>query len=336
VLEAAVKEVYQRITARNRILPFELPAERRQRVAAADAALPAALARLGRLLLGPVWPTAAGRRPRLVVVGDGALLRVPFAALPGPDGLPLAASRQVVLLPSAAVLAELRRPRARRAPGELVVVADPIFSTADSRLTRPSPPGAPALPRLPATRREALAVASMVPEPRRLLALDFDAERGLAARGTLARYRVLHLATHALVDDRDPRLTGVVLSLVDAEGRPQDGVLSLDEISRLELAAELVVLSACRTALGRELRGEGLLGLTRAFFNAGARRVVATLWEVQDEATAVLMERFYRAYLGRGLPPGEALRQAQRSFLADPRWSDPYYWSGFVLQGEWR
>lgn len=335
-LEAAVREVDRRIGARNRKVPFELPAEWRERIAAADASLPRALERLGRLLLGPLWTTQAGRLRRLAIVGDGALLRVPFAALPGPDGRPLVASRELILLPSAAVLAELRRPRPRRASGELAVVADPVFSSSDPRISRPAPAAAPALPRLPGTRREALAVAGLVPAARRLLALDFAAERRLATSGALDRYRILHLATHALVNERDPRLSGVVLSLVDADGRAQDGVLRLEEIARLDLDADLVVLSACRTALGRELRGEGLLGLTRAFLHAGARRVMATLWEVQDEATAVLMERFYRAYLERGLPPGEALRQAQQSFLADPRWSAPYYWSGFVLEGEWK
>lgn len=334
-LEAAVREVDRRIAARNRRLPFELPAERQARIAAADATLPQALERLGRLLLAPLWETRAGRLPRLAVVGDAALLRVPFAALPGPDGRPLVATREVISLPSAAVLAELRRPR--KHPTEtLAVVADPVFSVSDTRLARPLPSPAPALPRLPATRREALALARLVPPDRRLLALDFAARRPLATSGTLGRYRILHLATHALVDDRDPRLSGVVLSLVDPAGRPQDGVLRLEEIGRLDLAADLVVLSACRTALGRELRGEGLLGLTRAFFHAGARRVVASLWEVHDEATAVLMERFYRAHLRRGLPPGEALRQAQQSFLGDPRWSAPYYWSGFVLEGDWK
>ncbi len=335
-LEAAVRAVDLRIGARNRKVPFELSAERRQRIAAADASLPQALDRLGRLLLGPLWKARAGRHPRLAIAGDGALLRVPFAALPGPDGRPLVASREVILLPSAAVLAELRRPRPRRASAELAVVADPVFSVSDPRVSRPAPAAAPTLPRLPATRREALALAGLVPAAERLVALDFAAERRLATGGTLDRYRILHLATHALVDERDPRLSGVVLSLVDAAGAPQDGVLRLEEIARLDLDADLVVLSACRTALGRELRGEGLLGLTRAFLHAGARRVMATLWEVQDESTAVLMERFYHGYLERGLPPGEALRQAQQSFLTDPRWSAPYYWSGFVLEGEWR
>lgn len=334
-LEAAAREVDRRIAARNRTLPFELPAERRARIATADAGLPQALDRLGRLLLAPLWETRAGRPARLAIVSDGALLRVPFAALPGPDGQPLVASREVIRLPSAAVLAELRRPR-KHPTRTLAVVADPVFSASDARLPRPLASSAPVLPRLPATRREALAVARLVPPARRLLALDFAARRSLVTGCGLDRYRVLHLATHAVVDDRDPRRSGVVLSLVDPAGRPQDGVLRLDEIGRLDLAADLVVLSACRTALGRELRGEGLLGLTRAFFLAGARRVVATLWEVQDDATAVLMERFHRAHLQRGVPPGEALRQAQQSLRADPRWSAPYYWSGFVLEGEWR
>jgi CHAT domain-containing protein len=155
---------------------------------------------------------------------------------------------------------------------------------------------------------------------------------------SLAPYvSIVHFATHALIDHAHPELSGIVLSLVDGAGRPQDGVLRLHDVYNMRLSADLVVLSACQTALGPNVRGEGLIGLTRGFLYAGARRVVASLWRVDDAATAELMRRFYDAMLGpRRLPPAAALRAAQVDMSRQPRWAAPYHWAGFVLQGEWR
>jgi CHAT domain-containing protein len=154
--------------------------------------------------------------------------------------------------------------------------------------------------------------------------------------GDLRDYRILHFATHAVADTQHPELSGLVLSQVDAEGKPQEGFVSLPDIYDLDLNADLVVLSGCRTALGKEVRGEGLMGLTRGFQYAGAPRVVASLWQVQDRATAELMTRFYRAMWRDHLPPAAALRKAQRSLRRDPRYRGPYSWAGFVIQGDWR
>jgi CHAT domain-containing protein len=155
--------------------------------------------------------------------------------------------------------------------------------------------------------------------------------------GELRPYRVLHFATHGVADTRNPELSGLILSLVDAAGRPREGFLGVSEIYELDLAADLVVLSGCRTALGKEVRGEGLMNLTRGFLYAGVPRVVGTLWPVQDRTTKELMSRFYRAMWQGGLPPASALREAQRSMIRDDhRYRDPYSWAGFVLQGDWR
>jgi CHAT domain-containing protein len=132
-----------------------------------------------------------------------------------------------------------------------------------------------------------------------------------------------------------PELSGLVFSAVDEHGRPQDGLVRLHEIFRLSLRADLVVLSACQTALGREIKGEGLVGLTRGFMYAGAPRVVATLWNVNDRATAEFMTRFYKGVLRERLTAAVSLRAAQLALLQDPRWSSPYYWGGIVLQGDW-
>jgi CHAT domain-containing protein len=196
--------------------------------------------------------------------------------------------------------------------------------------------GTGALERLRFSRREAEAIAALAPPGAFLKALDFEASRATAMSPSLADYRIVHFAAHGLVNSRHPELSGIALSLVDEKGRPQDGFLRLPDLYNLKLGADLVVLSACQTALGQEVKGEGLVGLTRGFFYAGAPRVVASLWSVRDEATAVLMGRFYRALLEDGLSPSAALRSAQVSLWKEPRWRAPYYWAGFVLQGEWK
>jgi CHAT domain-containing protein len=152
----------------------------------------------------------------------------------------------------------------------------------------------------------------------------------------LGQYRIVHFATHGLINSEHPELSGLVLSLIDENGKPQDGFLRMSEIFNLEMPADLVVLSACQTALGKEVKGEGLVGLTRGFMHAGAQRVVASLWQVDDLATAELMKHFYRGMLKENLRPAAALRVAQIELSKSPRWSSPYYWAGFVIQGEWR
>ena len=129
---------------------------------------------------------------------------------------------------------------------------------------------------------------------------------------------------------------GVVLSLVDEQGRPQNGFLRLYDIYNLKLQADLVVLSACQTGLGKDIKGEGLVGLTRGFMYAGAPRVVSSLWQIEDRASAELMRRFYEAMLARHLPPAVALRTAQVSMWKDKRWREFYYWAAFTIQGDWK
>ena len=160
--------------------------------------------------------------------------------------------------------------------------------------------------------------------------------RETALGGRLAGYRIVHLATHGVLDSERPSLSGLVFSLVDERGQRQDGFVRLHDIYNMKLDADLVVLSACQTALGKDIKGEGLIGLTRAFMYAGTPRVVASLWEVSDLATAELMKKFYAAMLERHLPPAAALRTAQLQMSQDSRWSSPYYWAGFVFQGDWR
>jgi CHAT domain-containing protein/tetratricopeptide (TPR) repeat protein len=318
------------------------------------------LGRLARALLGPL----AGRlqHRRVVVVADGPLQHVAFAALPEPAGphagQPLLANHEVVVVPSASILKALRLARRRPASTRTVAVfADPVFERDDPRVAGVSPARAAAprardlvsaaraagltgaggtFPRLPFSRREADAIVEAAGPASVLRAVDFQANRAAALSPRLGDFGIVHFASHGLIDSDRPERSGIVLSLVDDRGRPQDGYLRLEDIHNLKLRADLVVLSACQTALGREVRGEGLVGMVRAFMYAGAPRVVASLWNVDDRATAALMEEFYGRLLRAGEPPAAALRRAQLAVRARPQWRHPFYWAGFVLQGEWR
>jgi CHAT domain-containing protein/Tfp pilus assembly protein PilF len=304
---------------------------------------------LARMLLGPV----AGelREQRLAIVADGALHYIPFDALPGPAGAPLLHHHEVAVLPSASVLAAQRRELAQRppAPRLAIIFADPVFNPDDSRISRGGRPAAPdatsalrdgeepsRLGRLRFSRQEAQAIAALKPSGHIATELDFAASRGAVLSGRLRDFRYIHFATHGIFDATRPELSGLVLSRLDATGQPQEGFLGLRDLYDLDLAADLVVLSGCQTALGKEIRGEGLLGLTRGFLYAGAPRVVASLWWIDDRATAMLMERFYRGLWTEGLRPAAALRQARLALAAEHRFRDPFYWGAFVLQGDWQ
>jgi CHAT domain-containing protein/tetratricopeptide (TPR) repeat protein len=352
-IEAAVQRVYELLTARNRRPSTETPPARAARVGQADQAYAAASTEASRILLTPAAARIEGKR--LLIVGDGVLHYLPFAALPDPGssiGTPLVIGHEIVAAPSASVLAVLRQETAHRerAPKSVAVLADPVFTADDPRMAkrRVAPASLTAsaarsdadlrgreFVRLRFSRSEADAIARLAPAGSTLRALDFDASRATVLGPELGQYRVVHFATHGLLDTERPELSGVVLSLVDREGRPQNGFLRLYDIYNLRLNSELVVLSACQTALGAEIKGEGLIGLTRGFLYAGAARVMASVWEVDDRATAELMKRFYEAMLSRHEPPAAALRAAQIQMWTKG-WDAPYYWAAFTLQGEWR
>lgn len=299
---------------------------------------------LSRILLGPLASQLRGKR--LVIAADGIQQTIPFAALPSPAGShpPLILDNEVVFIPSLAVLGELRGRAARRKPPlrDLALVADPVFDASDERLEqteaarpRDSDPE-DFLPRLSRTRDEAKVIAGLLPAGKAFTALDFDASRELVTSGGLSPFRTVHFATHGLQRIDHPELSSIVLSRFDRNGAPRDGYLRVSDISGLHLQADLVVLSACETALGKPAPGEGLVGLPQAFLAAGAQRVLVSLWQVEDESAAALMTEFYRHLLVDRRSPGQALREAQLAIRAQPRWRAPRYWAGFVLQGDWR
>lgn len=302
--------------------------------------------KLSRMILGPL----AGRlgNKRLLIVADGALQYLSFGALPSPsakngESRLLIADHEIVSLPSASVLDVLRREYGSRepAPKAAAIFADPVYTPDDARVDRKSEAvrsggTANGFKRLLFSRGEAEAIVSVTPERSNLLALDFEPDRQLAMSPQLGNYRFVHFSTHGVLNSRRPELSGLVLSQVSRTGQPQDGLLRLHEIYNLRLNADLVVLSACQTALGKDVRGEGLIGLTRGFMYAGSPRVVASLWQVDDAATAALMKEFYKGMLVKDMTPAAALRAAQLEVQKRKAWRSPYYWAAFVLQGEWK
>jgi CHAT domain-containing protein/Tfp pilus assembly protein PilF len=361
-IDAAARALYETLTARQRRPDDTAPAYT-TRVSAADAQLDARASAVSQMLLGGIAAKLRTdfRGKRLAIVAAGSLEYVPFAALPIPtpgSRESLGSRHEIVKIPSASVLAVLRSEEAGRpdAPRPLAIVADPVFDPADPRVSNGPRPAAPpgdadalrahavdesiyvrsGFSRLPFSREEGRAIAAIAGGRGVFTAMDFDATRETALGGGLSGYRIVHLATHGVLNADRPSLSGLVFSLVDVQGRRQDGFVRLHDIYNMRLDADLVVLSACQTALGKNIRGEGLIGLTRGFMYAGAPRVVASLWEVSDLATAELMKKFYTAMLQRHLSPAAALRAAQLEMARDPRWSAPYYWAGFVFQGDWR
>ena len=302
---------------------------------------------LSAMLLEPVWEKLTP--DHVLVIAEGMLHYIPFAVLPWPDDDRLLVERAgITNLPSASVLTALRvRSTARPVPPkDLAVLADAVFSPLDPRviggtsatvsgLTTHVVDGQAPFKRLEHTRREADSILALVAPRLRLGAMDFAASGDLARSEELSRYRMIHIASHALINEEIPELSEIILSLVDATGQPVDGGrLRLHEIYDLQLPADLVVLSACRTALGKRVRGDGLLSFTRGFLYAGAARVLVSLWDVDDDASAELITRFYHGLLVEKLSPAMALRDAQLWMQQQPAWAAPYYWAGFVLHGE--
>jgi|SRR5579859_1763614 len=373
-IEAAARQVYDILVARSHSLKGESDVQRMLRSAKAEAQYPKVATILGRMILGPVASLLEGKRLLIVSDGilqyvPFTALPSPEAA----QGFtPLVASHEIVNLPSASVLQVLQRESAGRArPAKMIaVLADPVFARDDKRVTgvgikqikmpnqenqggseaSDSLPEAILLrsatdvgvadgeihfPRLLFTRNEADLILKQAPAGKSMRAVDFQASRATATSPELAQYRIIHFATHGLLNSEHPELSGLVLSLVDEHGRRQDGFLQLTDIYNLNLPADMVVLSACETGLGKEIKGEGLLGITRGFMYAGASRVLASLWNVDDAATAHLMGTFYKGIFKDNLQPAAALQRAQVEMWKQKRWSSPYYWAGFVLQGQW-
>ncbi len=357
---------------------------------------------LSKLVLAPVKDKLG--KKRLVVVADGALQYIPFAALadltaqptsqrgkeknqldnkpkdnrgggliPEIDNLPLAinsnyqplfVNHEIVNLPSASTIAIQRQELRKKAPKALAILADPVYSNTDERfnstrnkqlnkqknqqyslgielersaLKRSADTlNRQGWGRLPGTRTEAETILKLVPKENSLEVFDFDANYNWATSSALSQFRILHFATHGFVNDANPELSGIVLSLVDKQGKDIRGYLRLGDLFNLDYPADLIVLSACETGLGKEIQGEGLVGLTRGLMYAGGERLVVSLWQVSDEGTAVFMQEFYKEMLQNGKSANQALRATQLKMWKDDKWRNPNNWAAFAFLGEWR
>lgn len=324
--------------------------------------LPSALRELSQMVLVPVATELKKRR--VIVVADGALNYIPFQVLQSPtaEGEPLVTNCEVSNAPSATILGELRRDVARRPPAPKVLAAfgNPEFAPSralladvgankqsaeleegrlmsalrDTELNGDSFDPSVLKPLFYA-RVELANLRNVADKEETFFAAGRAATRERLFSADLTQYAIVHFATHGLFDNRRPENSGLVLSTIGSDGRAVNGFVGLRDVYSLRAPVDLVVLSACQTALGKDMRGEGLVGLTRGFMYAGASGVVASLWKVEDKATAELMKQFYANMLRKGMPPGAALREAQNSVRQNPRWRSPYYWAAFTLQGEY-
>ena len=326
---------------------------------------------LSSMILGPIADQLNGQR--LLIVGDGFLQYIPFSALPNPtpnktseqtirEGefslylQPLILEHEIVTLPSASSLVALRQDRVNHTEPtqELAIIANPVFSHADSRvenvtlssgLTSLSKEGLETVDilygELPNTIAELSDLEKLLPDSQRQSFTGYDANLNTALSPNLGRFRIVHIASHGIFNSQSPERSGVVLSGINRKGLLQPGLLSpVDAFTNMNLSStELVVLSGCRTGLSNEgVVREGLTGFTGGLLSAGADRIVASLWSVQDQATRELMRRFYERMLDPNHPmtPAQALRAAQISMWEEPRWQTPYYWAAFFIQGEWK
>jgi CHAT domain-containing protein len=326
-----------------------------------------------------VEPVAAtiGQK-RILVVADGALNYIPFEALVTSSAsadyasLPyLLKTNEIVYAPSASVIGAIRQQGAKPVGRAMLIVADPVFNSNDARakgaptsttgselrglgiesaITDVTGQGAVAsaesakmqglpLARLSGTRTEAEQISSLAKSSGSQVDawLDLNASEENIETRDITKYRVVHVATHGLLNAERPQFTGLVLSLVG--NKTEDGFLRTDEVFNLRLGSPLVMLSACETGLGKEIRGEGVMGLTRAFMYAGAPAVGVSLWSVADKSTADLMSDFYKRWLATGatpVAPSAAMRDAQLAMITGKKYSAPFYWAPFVLVGDWQ
>jgi CHAT domain-containing protein len=289
----------------------------------------------------------------MVIVPEGELAMLPFAALPEngcspAPSAPLVGRHEITLTPSLSVFLSRKAQPETRFDGEVAIVADPIFDATDPRAAalkwkpreRDANPAkdsetATPLPRLLNAGYEASAIQETVRQAAGdnlvYLAQGFDASVDTVLSPAMQRYRIWHLATHGVYDETTPEFSGLIFSLVRPDGGPRFGILKAHDIERLNVHAQLVVLSACDSAAGEHVSGEGVMGLSYAFLHAGATQVISTLWSVDDAKSRDLMIAFYRQYMRNGRNAAEALRQSQLAVMRRTHTSSPYYWAGFEL-----
>jgi len=371
IMEDAVKDLYKLLTARQGFDPKS--GDYAVKVEASDDLYFQKANSLSQMLLGSVASELGTKR--LLIVSEGALQYLSFEALPAPDARTdgpinsewfsdhlLMARHEIDYEPSISTLIAIQEQKSqpRSANKVIAVIADPVFNPDDSRvqsggltstvasaapnqnsmetapdalktLLRDSGPA-----RLTHASEEADSISAAAPPGTTFVAKGFDANRETAMSPEVGQYQILHFATHGYLNSEHPELSAIVLTMVDQNGTKKNGLMPLHDIYNLNLSADLTVLSACQTALGKDVKGEGLVGLSHGFLSAGSKSVVASLWKVDDRTTAILMADFYNSMLKQGMTPAAALRAAKLKMISEKQWSAPYYWAGFVLQGDYR
>jgi CHAT domain-containing protein/Flp pilus assembly protein TadD len=374
-LEDSAREVYQLLTARQ-VVGEKIDSDYQSKVEAADEVYNQKAFALSQMLLGPVVEKLGTRRLIVVPEGvlhfiPFDALPIPQAQWtersPGASSVaiskdlpPLIEAHEIVTLPSVSTLVAIRQEKPRPISGDKIVavLADPVFSSNDDRVQKGNQLPAIALAgsnssqpalryfergardggaiRLLHASEEADAILAATPRGMAMVARGFDASRETAMSQLVGQHQIVHFATHGFFNTEHPELSGMILTMINPDGSKANGFMPLQDIYHLNLSSDLVVLSACDTALGKDIKGEGLVGLTHGFLSAGSKSVVASLWKVDDRATAVLMAEFYKSMLQDGLPPGAALRSAKQKIRQEKAWSAPYFWAGFILQGEYK
>jgi CHAT domain-containing protein len=295
---------------------------------------------LSNAILSPVAKKLGQKR--LLIVGDGILQYIPFSALPDPVSnsdrriigefasylQPLLVNHEVINLISPFTMLQSRQRQRTKPTMDLAIVANPVLSRESDLEPIYSP--------LPQTKREAEQILKYFPSEKRSEFSHFDANHENVVGSNLSRYRLIHFATHSIFNPQSPQKSGVVLSAINQMDEMQVGLVNPDDAFNMNLlGTELVVLSGCRTGLGVQPIREGLTGLTGGFMAAGAKRVLVSLWSVNDDATEKLMTQFYENMMKRSLTPAQALRSAQLAMWQDEQWQTPYNWSAFTLYGDW-
>jgi len=349
-IERRVEELREMLAARQMKVGESID-EHQRRIAEAEANYWLAAHELSKMLLGQAAEKIRGKR--LIVVPDGKLHYFPFSALPLPDATadePMVLTNEVVYEPSAQTLSLLTKlAKKTTATKDMLIFSDPVFTAEDTRMSGVEVANAPAdlmrsdnfrfveslgsLPRLPGSGAEAESIASIVGSSAVDSFSGFDATRDRLLNTNVTDYKILHFATHGVVNNERPELSGIVMSRYGAAGEQLNEFIRLQDIYGMRLNADLVVLSACETGIGKEVKGEGMMSLNNAFLQSGAKSVLASLWKVEDGASQMLMKEFYSGISDR-LTPSEALRGAQIKLARDPRYISPFYWAAFTLQGD--
>ncbi len=347
-------EILRQLLASREMLKDESIEEYQNRIANADAEYSKIARDLSRDLFGQIAGKFGSKR--LIIVPDGKLGYFPVSALPLPESEnnePILLSNEIVYEPSASTLALLtNNKQTNSASKSLLIFSDPVFSADDSRLLAENKndlsvqtetdekfrfvESLNSLVRLDSSKREADSIIDILGTSNADDFSGFSANRERLLNANARDYKILHFATHGLIDEKRPELSGIVLSRFDENGQKTDEFFRLHDIYGMNLNSDLVVLSACNTGIGKEVRGEGLMSLNNAFLSVGAKSVMASLWKVEDGATLELMKNFYDAMANEKLTPSKALQKAQIKMQQSERYKSPFYWAAFTVQGDYR